>query len=70
MRFIVRLSTNFDYNTVKNSWLTDYETSDKDIEEGEFYIELHDIEDIIKVSDMVGENIVVGNCIDEATIII
>lgn len=64
------MSEKYDYDTVKNCWLGEFETKDKNVEEGEFYIKLNTAEDIIEVSNLVGENIEVGTCCDEPVIII
>lgn len=70
MWFWVQLSERFDYDAVKNYWLKDFETKDKDIKEGEFYIKLNTIEDVLEVSNLIGKNIVIGTFCDEPTIII
>ena len=70
MWFWVQISDKYDYDTVKNHWLSDFETKDKDIPEAEFYIKLNYIKDILEISNLVGENIVVGTFIDEPMIMI
>lgn len=70
MWFWVQISDKYNYDTVKNYWLSDFETKDKDISEGEFYIKLNTAEDIVEVSNLVGENIVVGTFCDEPMIMI
>lgn len=70
MRFIARISEKFDYNTVKNCWLSEFETEDKDVEEVEFYIELDTAEDVVEVSSRVGKNIEIQIICDEPMILI
>lgn len=70
MWFWVQLSEEYDYNIVRNYWLSDFETKDKDIDEGEFYIKLNNLSDILEISNLIGENITVGTFCDVPTIII
>ena len=70
MWFWVQLNEKFDYDTVKNYWLSDFETKDKDIEESEFYIKLETASDIIEVSIQLGINIVISTFCDEPMLII
>jgi hypothetical protein len=68
MWFWFQLSGKYDYDTVKNHWLSSFETKDKDIGEGEFYIKLESLDDIIEVTNLIGEDITVGTFCDEPTI--
>ena len=60
----------YDYDIVKNYWLGDFETKDIDIKERKFLIKLNKIDDIIDMSNWIGENLEVGCFCDEPSIII
>lgn len=71
MWFLVTLlGIDYEYNTVKDFWLGQFQTKDKDVDEGQFYIKLNTLEDLVEVSNLVGVNIEVGTFCDEPMIVI
>jgi len=61
-------NSNLEYDTVKNFWLSDLKTEDKNTEQKEFYIYINTMEELFEVVRNVGEDIIVTMLCDEPLI--
>lgn len=64
-------NTNLDYDTVRNCWLSDFETEDYDKNSKySFYIHINKAEDIFNIIALLGQQIIIDVICDEEIIII
>jgi hypothetical protein len=68
MKIEVWIENELDYDTVKNHWLCDFKTEDKDIDEKEFYIYISTLEDLFSIIAETGEDIQITMFCDEPII--